>query len=239
MKQKITKEELQEILRKHKLYLEDDENEEAERADLSNTDLSYVDLSNANLIKADLSNANLSFADLSNANLSFADLQNAILIGAKLNCATLFNTNLRFANLVGTDLSNAELNYAILFNAKLNCAFNIPYIPMVCPEEGEFYGYKKVYIGPVPCIAKLIIPAEAKRSSATTRECRCEFAKVFSITSLDRRESFKMAYSEHYNFKYKVGETVYPDKFDEERWNECSNGIHFFIQRQEAVDYDC
>ena len=36
---------------------------------------------------------------------------------------------------------------------------------------------------------------------------------------------------------YKVGKTVYPDGFDEDRWNECSNGIHFFMTRREAELY--
>ena len=38
-------------------------------------------------------------------------------------------------------------------------------------------------------------------------------------------------------FEYKVGEMVYPDRFDDNRWDECSNGIHFFITKQEAIDY--
>ena len=58
MIRRITRKELQEILRKHKLYLEDDENEEAEKADLRNTDLSGVNLSGANLNYANLSGAN-------------------------------------------------------------------------------------------------------------------------------------------------------------------------------------
>ena len=36
---------------------------------------------------------------------------------------------------------------------------------------------------------------------------------------------------------YKVGCEVLPDKFDDNRWEECSNGIHFFINKQEAIDY--
>ena len=36
---------------------------------------------------------------------------------------------------------------------------------------------------------------------------------------------------------YVVGEMVYPDSFDENRWNECSHGIHFFINKQNAIDY--
>nr|DAE41777.1 MAG TPA: hypothetical protein [Caudoviricetes sp.] len=38
-------------------------------------------------------------------------------------------------------------------------------------------------------------------------------------------------------FIYKVGEIVTVDDFDDNRWNECSTGIHFFINRQEAVNY--
>ena len=39
------------------------------------------------------------------------------------------------------------------------------------------------------------------------------------------------------DFIYKVGEMVSVDNFDEDRWNECSTGIHFFINFQEAVEY--
>lgn len=47
-----------------------------------------------------------------------------------------------------------------------------------------------------------------------------------------------MTYSQHnHNFYYEVGKTVNVDNFDEDRFNECAPGIHFFINRQEAVDY--
>ena len=39
------------------------------------------------------------------------------------------------------------------------------------------------------------------------------------------------------NFVYRVGEMVSVDNFNTDRWNECSEGIHFFITRQEAVEY--
>ena len=32
-----------------------------------------------------------------------------------------------------------------------------------------------------------------------------------------------------------MGETVYPDSFDENRFEECSNGIHFFMNKQDAI----
>jgi len=39
------------------------------------------------------------------------------------------------------------------------------------------------------------------------------------------------------SFKYQVGEIVEVENFDEDRWKECSSGIHFFITKQEAIDY--
>ena len=39
------------------------------------------------------------------------------------------------------------------------------------------------------------------------------------------------------NFIYRIGEKVEVEHFDEDRKNECAPGIHFFITRQEAVDY--
>ena len=38
-------------------------------------------------------------------------------------------------------------------------------------------------------------------------------------------------------FPYKAGQWVYPDEWDDNRFDECSHGIHFFISAQEAVDY--
>ena len=39
------------------------------------------------------------------------------------------------------------------------------------------------------------------------------------------------------DFIYKVGEVVYVDNFDNDRWNECSNGIHFFLNKENAINY--
>jgi hypothetical protein len=84
----------------------------------------------------------------------------------------------------------------------------------------------------------LQIPEDARRSSATTRKCRCDKALVLDITSLDGKEHFDEVTSTNYNETiYKVGEMVYPDSFDENRWSECSHGIHFFVNKQDAINY--
>ena len=86
---------------------------------------------------------------------------------------------------------------------------------------------------------ELEILSDAKRVSATGRKCRCDKAKVLSIQNIDGTPSVmtNVASDRDSKFIYKVGEIVTVDDFDENRWNECSTGIHFFINRQEAVNY--
>lgn len=189
---------------------------------------------------ANLSVQNFRGATFYGANLSGADLRGALLYGADLRradlrLANLSGADLRGASFYGADLRGAMLYGANLHKANLSGAENIPFIPMVCPEEGSFIGYKKAR----DYIVKLEILADAKRSSATTRKCRCNKARVISITKLDGSETvvFEIPSSWDSSFIYKIGEIVSVDDFDDDRWNECSTGIHFFINRQEAVDY--
>ena len=84
-----------------------------------------------------------------------------------------------------------------------------------------------------------MVTEDAKRCSATTRKCRCSKAVVISITTLNGQESGLIEIQSDYdkNFIYRVGEVVEVPDFCEDRWNECSQGIHFFITRGEAVAY--
>ena len=241
----LTREKLNKILKEHKHWINEDcNNWEEMRADLSGVDLSRANLSGANLLNADLSDAELSGANLSGANLYNADLRGANLSGANLLNADLSGVELSEANLSGADLRGANLSGANLLNADLSGvdlsgAKNIPYIPMVCPEEGDFIGWKKAEGNKDKVIVKLHIPSDAKRSSATTRKCRCSKAEVIAIYNLDGTEAGETTcHSDYYNsFIYEVGKIVEVTDFNEDRWKECAKGIHFFISRQEAIDY--
>lgn len=113
-------------------------------------------------------------------------------------------------------------------------AKDIPYIPLNCPSDGAFIGWKKVD----HFLVKLEIPEDANRSSATTMKCRCDKAKVLEIVDLVDNTNVREVTNFNYtSCLYKVGEMVYPDKFDDNRWEECSNGIHFFINKQDAINY--
>ena len=178
------------------------------------------------------------------ADLYGADLRDADLCGANLRNASLCGADLRDADLCGANLCGANLRNANLFGAELCGAKNTDktawdaytaFYPLQCPETGSFIGYKKAACK----IVMLEICADAKRSSATSRKCRCSKAKVLAITNLDGSESGLSEIESDYDkdFIYRVGETVEVPDFDDNRWNECAAGIHFFITRDEAVKY--
>ena len=208
-------------------------------ADLSGADLSGTNLRGTNLIGADLSGCNLGCADLSGsnlcrANLSGADLYMANLSRTILSYSDLSNADLCCADLSASDINGADLRGADLSGADLSGAKNIN-CPISCPEKGSFIGFKKAN----GLIIELEIPSDALRSSATTRKCRCSKAKVISITNQDGSPSNVTSIPSSWdgNFVYRIGDIVEVADFDTNRWNECAPGIHFFITRQEAVNY--
>ena len=131
------------------------------------------------------------------------------------------------------NLSGANLSYADLSGVKANVYTTGFYL--ACPEEGAFIGFKK-------CrgerIVKLFIPEDAKRSSATSRKCRCSKASVLDIVNQDGTHPDTAVSGRLAVFTYRVGETVEVPDFDEDRWEECAAGIHFFLTRAEAEEYD-
>ena len=246
----MTQEELNKILEAHKHYLAQDcEGWKEMRADLGgadlwSADLRSADLRSADLRGADLRGADLNGADLGGANLGGANLGDADLSGADLRSAYLSGANLSGADLRGADLGDADLRDAYLGGAYLGDAdlsgaqYNekTSFLAFVCPEEGDFIAWKRV--GEV--IVKLRIPSESRRSSATSRKCRCEFAEVLELQNLDGTtyKDDKVVNDNYVETIYKVGEIVHPDSWDDNRWNECSNGIHFVMTRDEAVRYN-
>lgn len=93
----MTQEELNSMLKKHKLWLAGEE--AGERADLRDTNLQRADLQRA---------------DLQGADLQWADLRGADLRGADLRDTNLRDTNLRGANLQRANLQGADLRGSTL-----------------------------------------------------------------------------------------------------------------------------
>jgi len=131
------------------------------------------------------------------------------------------------ANLSGANLSRADLSGAESADLAIAQTRILP--------EGELIGWKKCADG---IIAKLLIPAKAKRSHAWGRKCRAEYVKVLAVMN-SAGKAVKEGESQHDQGKtvYRKGKIVKPDSWCADYTKECAAGIHFFITKEEAIAY--
>lgn len=173
-------------------------------------------------------------------------IHNALLEKINLSYANLRgicfrkNWNLNNINFSNADFKNSNVDRADFSGAILN---NVKNLNTNCPKEGEFIGYKKCFVGNNQNLRKVIVKlkilSDSRRSSSTTKKCRCDKALVLEIQNLNgSRSKYKTARSIYdYEFKYKIGEIVEVKNFDDRFWIKCASGIHFFMNRDEAVRY--
>ena len=143
----------------------------------------------------------------------------------------------------GCTFINCEFNGT--FKANLfDCDFDthVPYMPMTCPAEGDIIGWKvcRGQVYSTPCLVKLRIPDGVRRTSGFgSRKCRCECALVLDILYIDGTPAKETTVFSHYDktFSYTKGQWVISDYYDNDRRFVCSGGIHFFMERQEAINY--
>ena len=129
----------------------------------------------------------------------------------------------RRADLSGANLRGAELHGACLPRF------------IIIPEQGSFIAWKK---GDNSHLIKIRIPAKAKRTSSLVgRKCRAEFVKVLEIWDSEGEKVNSCGGWHQSSFLYTVGETVYPDSYDPDIRVECSHGIHFFVTKEEALNF--
>jgi hypothetical protein len=196
-------------------------------SNLSGSDLSGSDLSGSDLSGSDLSGSDLRWSNLRGSNLRGSDLRGSDLRGLDLSGLDLRGSDLRWSNLSGSDLSGSDLS-----GSNLRGSEELPHIAAAqttITPQGDLIGWKKCY-GKV--IVKLLIPASAKRSNATGRKCRAEYADVLEVIG-----SLEGVSNHDGKTRYIAGQRVTCDSWCEDRWQECAGGIHFFITREEAEEY--
>lgn len=219
---------------------------------LQGTVFKNLDLRNANFIQCDMRNASftrcrMDQADFRNLDAEYANFDSCRLVGARfksviLRQASFYRADLRDSTFATCDVEFASFGSAVLTNANFSLT-NIEKarkdyltIGLHPAPEGDLIGYGKKS----DFIVTLLIPKEARRSCATSRKYRAEYAKVLSIESLFGAPGPSTVTNQYYvegclkSTRYTVGEYVYPDAWDEDRWNECSNGIHFWLTKEEA-----
>lgn len=229
------------------------------KADLSRANLFEADLFGAHMNKTVFVCADLSFSNMRHANaesaifsyarLRAADLRNAELANSLFIGAELYDACLMHSKLYGVDFSGASLGGSNFTNAQIDASVQLDRayldyttvgLNMACPASGAFIAWKKAACGFGHVIVKLLIPEDALRSGGTTRKCRANKATVLEIQDYygTRLGDDVVAHSFFdSDFEYAVGKTVSVDNFDIDRWKTCSTGIHFFMDRHDAVTY--
>lgn len=216
---------------------------EGERLDLSCLEFCHMDLAEGNLQNVDFHGSlfdqvRFDGADLSGSSIENAGLDGCSLRGVRFVGACMKGACLRRCDMTGCDIRGANLYAAVLEHANLTDVVsdeNTQWFRMHCPETGPILGYKK-------CVndrlVQLLIPADAKRTSATMPSCRCSKAKVLTIKSFDDTEEFEEAWSlVDENFVYRKGQWVEVKDFNEDRWFDSTTGIHFWLTKADAIAY--
>lgn len=121
------------------------------------------------------------------------------------------------------------------------------------PTTGAFKAYKGAcylpaatkddpYVDFIPVVIELEIPEDAERVNSLSYKCRANKAKVLRIYDLHGQEyqtatsiRDKRGYYYGEPFTYTVGEIVYPDDWNNNPAYECTNGIHFFLEKPMAI----
>lgn len=232
------------------------------RFELKNVDLSHATFDNVSMryvcvdnvkfdsvdfLECDLHDTSFTDCTFKNADLGKNDFEDGDFTDCDFTDTVVNNTNFQDVyftnvNFAGTHAHGTDFRNAVFNNCKLDtlrydeCTAGFA---MACPETGAFTAYKKARLyNHDNCVVKLEVPADALRSSATTRKCRVSKAKVVAIYDMSGNSIQKNAYSNHAkNFVYRIGKMVEVKNFDKNRWNECAPGIHCFITKREAELY--
>lgn len=210
-----------------------------EEGAIKNVDLKGCDLTNITFRLCSFENCNLAGADFSGSSISGTLFRECPMHACRFVNSDMTEAIFRDINLSDSDLRGANLYAAVLEDANLNGIIvdeNTKWYKQVPPETGPFIAWK--------CcselrVVQLLVPADARRVSATRETCRCDKAKVLSIKSIDETISYDWAQSTvDPDFYYERGKWVEPaNGFEPDRWKDSSRGIHFFMEREQCIAY--
>ncbi len=216
---------------------------QGERLILREYELRDMDLTGADFSHTDFTLSSFQNVVLNDVSFYGSTVKNVLfdgcpLHGADFRDASMVTASLRYCDMGGCDIRGADLFGAVLEHAMLEGVVSderTKWFRLHCPEKGAFLAYKK-------CVndrmVQLLVPEDARRTSATMPSCRCDKAKVLTIKSFDFKEEFEEAWSlVDEDFVYRKGEWVQVDDFNEDRWQDSTTGIHFWLTREEAKAY--
>ena len=213
-------------------------------ATLANVSMNDCSLSIASFIEATLKHVSIKQSSLIKACFNRAYVSDSILQGSDLSQAKFVDAKIYHCVFTGSRVSDINM-----IGAQMECpdgldaceGFNAECISFACPAEGSFVAWKACRDN---TICKILIPEDAKRSSAFGRKCRASKFKVLEIYHVDLdtnvigvtdREFATSMFNP--DWIYERGKTYEEPNFVNDRFKECTVGLHFFMNKQDAIDY--
>jgi len=122
--------------------------------------------------------------------------------------------------------------------------WDLHYTTGIIPPQNTTILYKKAYVikddSFKEMIIKLEVPEKAKRVYCDELKIRVSKAKVIGFYNLDGSvlpDDSEVVSGYDHNFKYKIGDTVKPEKDFDPTSGSCGSGIHGYIDISDAIRY--
>ena len=189
-------------------------------------------------------NRDFSGCTFGHTKFSFCKLDSAIFSNCNISDTCFWCSDVRWAS-----FNNANGNKVTFLSCDMDeCEAtdsNIVF-PQHVPSEGSFIAWKKArmrdpdgdHFESTDVIIKLRIPDDAERCSAN-HKCRADKVEVIQYETLDGEKLPDNIYVHSFfnsSFVYHIG-MIDSGEYDHDPQCECSGGIHFFLNRDDAVNY--
>ena len=186
-----------------------------------------------NNVKASFSN--FSTTDMNNIHINESEFDNTIFYNVMIDKLKTNYTDFYSAEFIDSKIKHSHMINTMLENTVMKNLNNDAF-PEICPPIGRsFIGYKKVK----DKILTLEILKDSKRVSLIYDNCRCNKAKVIKIEEMDGSTSNITEIASDYNmhFIYKLNQVVQSPTFNENRFDEFTDGIHFYMSKNQAKNF--
>lgn len=181
--------------------------------------------------------------------IKYSSFELCKLYGVMFDGCTLYSTFFWCSDLRGAYFKNTNGDKVSFQSCEMdNCrSFNSNLVfPQHVPSEGSFIAWKKARIRKLvendyedtDVIVKLRVVEDADRCSAN-HKCRASKVEVIQFETLDGEklpDDSDVRSFWNSLFKYHIG-IVESHGYNTNPQDECSNGIHFFLNRNDAVNY--
>lgn len=196
------------------------------------TEFAHCDTQSGEFRNCKFIGSNFAFCILTDSEFIKCDIDNWCI-----RCSDLRSMKIDDTHFDGVLFDYCDLSKCIIFDSNID-------IPQTVPSDGSFIAWKKAVIltddgfSTEHVIVKLRIPEDAKRVG-TTNKCRANKVEVLGFETLSGEKlpddtDVRSWYDT--DFRYKIG-VVVSDGFCDDSTVICGDGIHFFLNKTDAINY--